>query len=130
MISVPYLLGPPDTTDWCLDRDRFVTALSALWPTADIAVSGSDAPRRFPSVTWSVRNWRDDEEVPPWLDGSLDRAHQTSSLYGDAGLVAEYVLWFRKLDPDQPLVLIAGDDRGPLALLSTTTDDEVIDFIR
>ena len=130
MRSIHCLVGPPGATDWHVDLDRFVTALSTLWPTADIALSGPEAPERFPSVTWSVRNWRDEEEVPPWLDGSLDRARQTSSLRGDIELVTRYVLWFRKLDPQQPLALIADNDRGTLALLPTTTEEEVTDFLQ
>ena len=129
MRSVHCLVGPPDGTDWHVELDRFVMALSNLWPTADIALSRPGAAEHFPSVTWSVRNWHDEEEVPPWLDGSLDRARQTSSLRGDLELVIRYVLWFRKLDPLQPLGLIADDDRT-FALLSTTTEEEITDFLQ
>jgi hypothetical protein len=63
-------------------------------------------------------------------DGALDRARQTSSLRGDIALVIGYVLWFRKLDPRQPLRLTAGADRGSFALLSATTEEEITDFLQ
>jgi hypothetical protein len=128
-MAVLYSLGPPESTDWCLETDGFVAALSQLWPAADIAISGSDALPQSPSVTWSVRNWSGDEEVPPWLDGSLDHARQTSFLRGDPDLVAEYILWFQALNPAQPLLLIRGDDRPPLAIVPSTTPGEVRAFI-
>jgi len=81
-------------------------------------------------VTWSVRNWRDEDEIPPWLDGSLDRARQTSSVRGDIELVTKYVLWFQRLDPRNPLVLMADQDGRTLPLRSTTTEEEVTDFLQ
>jgi hypothetical protein len=73
-VTAKHLPSPPISTDWSIDRETVIEALSQLWPDADIAAR---------------------------LDGSLDHACHFNSLLGAPGLKSAYVLWFSALMPGQ-----------------------------
>jgi hypothetical protein len=119
-MSVVFVICPPDKTTWHVDRDVFVAALAERWPEADVTVS--DRPEDAIPVRWYLR-------PPRWLDGRFEQAGQAVHLEGDPQLVADHAVWFRGLDPDQPLVFVSDADGELLPLVATTTPKEVLDFI-
>lgn len=112
-----YVLCPPAQTEWRCDLDALQISLSTRWP--GVAVSRSEEQTR--AVAWELYLGGSQ-----WLDGSIDQDGEACYLRGSPDLIADFVIWFRELEPVPELVLVLDAD-GTLHLVpANVTRDEVL----
>jgi hypothetical protein len=116
-VSSFYVLCPATPTEWHCDLDALQIGLGKRWPGVD--VTHSDEQTR--AVAWELYLGG-----PHWLDGSIDQDGEACYLRGSPDLLADFVVWFRELEPVPDLVLVI-DTGGTLHPVPVhVTRDEVL----
>lgn len=111
------MLCPPEQTEWRCDLDALQVGLSKRWP--GVAVSQSEEHTR--AVAWELYLGG-----PQWLDGSIDQGGEACYLRGSPDLIADFVIWFRELEPVPELVLVLDADGTLHRVPANVTRDEVL----
>lgn len=105
-----------------VNRESLVKSLRVEWPDAEVLVSdGSQPDRETRDVSWSLRRGDGEVEGRSHVDGTC------IYLDGSYALTVEFVVWYRKLVPEQEELIFCDESYSfaiPVPVGATVSDVE------